>query len=453
MKRLLLVVFLFWMSAPLLAQQAENLLNGVQFVAPLRITTGTDNNFLVDRTNPNEKLLVLSLPPSVQPGAPNIKPQLLDDKFFILTIPKLGFRDETRRHDFTVTWVPEFEMYAHNRDQNAWSQQATVNFTYFLSRSMQISVGDSYRTSSDPARMLQNAFVLLPRAPYKDNSFLATFDYQPDALTSVGVRYDGTSTRYGQTDQFQTRILDTRASGYSFSLSRMLSRTTRVRGIYSIFKSAPVNKAKKYDDAVDTHYNFEKTVHSGTLQYRMALSRLAMVQVEGGLIRLENGLNYTLRGTFEKRFASLYWVAASYGRTLTFMSGPATGFAQGLGNNGFYDAVLIRVNGQPTSRTAFQVDTTVSRAAMSRVVEANHGLMGRARVDYRLSDRTVVFGSAESYQQNRNAYVQAPLARNRFMVGLEFSLSSEAQRRASDFNEDTRNIDVTDRPRRRLNPE
>src|ERR1043165_9466160 len=99
MKRLLVVVFLFGMSVPLLAQQAEKLLNGVQFVAPLRLATGTDNNFLVDRTNPNEKLFVLSLPPSIQPGAPNIKPELLDDRFYLLTIPKIGFKDESRRHE------------------------------------------------------------------------------------------------------------------------------------------------------------------------------------------------------------------------------------------------------------------------------------------------------------------------------------------------------------------
>jgi hypothetical protein len=449
MKRLLLVVFLITSTVPLFAQQGENLLNGFQFVAPLRLTTGTDNNFLVDRTDPNEKLLVLSLSPSVQPGAPSIKPVLLDDKFFMLTLPKIGYKDESRRHEFTATWVPEFEMYKTNSDQNSWSQQATVGFNYFLSRNVQISVGDNYRTSHDPARTLQNVFLLLPRGEYKDNAIRGSVDFQPNAVTSVGIRYDRTSTRFGETDPFQARILDSKASGYTLNFTRMLSRTHRLRGLYSVFKMSPVNHAETNDDAVDTHVDFGRSVHSASLQYRMALGRGTIVQIAGGLIRLHDGHNYTFQGTLDKRIATYYWLGASYSRTLTFLSGPATGFAQGLGGNGFYDVVVLRFNGQPTRKTAFSIDTTYAASAAARFVESNRGLMARARLDYRVSDRTVLFTSMESLQQKKNVYVQAPLARNRFSVGIEFSLASEASRRTSSFNEDTRIIDVTDRPRRR----
>src|SRR5262249_16669832 len=158
-------------------------------VAPLTIGVGSDHNFLVVRTDPNEKLLVLSLPPSIQPGAPDIRPKILDDNFFQITLPKIAYANESRRHDLTLSYQPEFELYQHNSDQNGMNQEATASFNYFFKRNMQISVGDIYRQSHDPARTLQNVFLLLPRSRYSDNTFQASFEVQPNQLTSFGVRY------------------------------------------------------------------------------------------------------------------------------------------------------------------------------------------------------------------------------------------------------------------------
>ena len=87
------------------------------------------------------------------------------------------------------------------------------------------------------------------------------------------------------------------------------------------------------------------------------------------------------------------------------------------------------------------------------VRDATQAAMGRVRLDYRLSDRTVVFGNWDAFQQSRNVYVAAPLTRNRFSVGFEFSLSSEADRRANRLNEDTQYVALTDHQRRRKTPE
>ena len=66
-------------------------------------------------------------------------------------------------------------------------------------------------------------------------------------------------------------------------------------------------------------------------------------------------------------------------------------------------------------------------------------------------DRNVLFASLETFQQNNNAYVRAPLSRNRFTVGIEISLSGETERRRDYSNEDTQNVALTDRARRRPN--
>jgi hypothetical protein len=377
---------------------------------------------------------------------------MLDDEFFMLTLPKVAYLNESRRHELAATWVPEFEVYMHNGDQNAMNQQATIGFSYFLSRNMQISVGDAYRASHDPARTLQNVFLLLPRGPYKENAIRASFDIQPNAVTSFGVRFDTNYTKFGQTDPFQARILDSQAMGYTFSGTRMISRNTRLRGTYSIFKMEPINRERVNDDAVDADHPFGRTSHGFNLEYKAGLGPGTIVAASGGVVSLPDGLNYTFQGIIDKRLAVYYWIGASYSRSLSYLAGPTTGFAQGLGANGFYDVVTFRFTGQPTRNTNIILGGTLSRSAARRVIEASESLIGRARFDYRLSDRKVLFASAETYQQNRNAWVQAPLARNRYTVGIEISFSSDAQRRTSTLNEDGRYVPLTDHARRREDP-
>ena len=109
MKKLLLVVCLLCPAAAF-AQQAQTGVNGFSFIAPLQIQSGVDHNFLVDRTDPNERLLVLSLPPSVQTAAPNIRPLKLTDNVLTITAPKMAFQNDSKRHEFLATWAPELEL-------------------------------------------------------------------------------------------------------------------------------------------------------------------------------------------------------------------------------------------------------------------------------------------------------------------------------------------------------
>src|SRR5215831_6709653 len=131
MKKLGPVVALFLFSVPLLAQQAVTGINGLQFLAPMQLAFGRDDNFLVDRTSAQEKLFVLSLSPSIQPGAPDIRPQTLEDTIFVARLPKIAYVNDSRRHEFYATWLPEFEIFKSNGDQNAFNQEALANFNYY----------------------------------------------------------------------------------------------------------------------------------------------------------------------------------------------------------------------------------------------------------------------------------------------------------------------------------
>ncbi len=103
MKKFVLVLCLLSFSLPLFAQQGTVGISGFSFVAPLKVGVGTDNNFLVDRTPPNERLFDLSLPPSVQRLAPGTFPKRLDDNPMTITLCDFDFN------------VPHFQEYPGGR--------------------------------------------------------------------------------------------------------------------------------------------------------------------------------------------------------------------------------------------------------------------------------------------------------------------------------------------------
>jgi|SoiMethySBSTD1v2_1073268.scaffolds.fasta_scaffold30448_5 hypothetical protein len=434
----LLVAILFCFSVPLLAQQGQT--SGLQFVAPMLIGGGQDSNFLANEPVPN-----------AQPGEPTLKPVMLSDQFLLLTLPKIAYFNDTRRHAFSATWVPEFEMYLHNSDLNQMNQQAVVAFDYLLTRRMTISLGDAYLSTDDPSRTLQNVFLQLPLDRYRENAVRASFEWQKSRLTAFEVRVDHSYTTYATDDTFQGRSINERATGYTFSAARMVGRNQRLRGIYSLITMTALNQPQVIDGVVDPTEPFQQPVQAATLQYRVGLNRGTTVEASGGVINLDTGLNYTFRGALDKRIATYYTIAASFSRTLEFLSPTRTGFVQGLDSHGFYDVAVVRFNGQPSRKTAFYVDSTFARSAGSSVIDsriqANRALSGRFRFDYRLNDRSVFFSSLESFHQNRNQFVIAPLRRNRFTVGVEISLATEVQRRTSRLNEDTRYVGISDHPK------
>ena len=445
MKILVLVLCLFVPAVPLFAQQATVGLPGFSFVAPLKVAVGTDRGFLVDRTTPSEHLFILSLPPSVQLFQPNNQPKRLDDQVTTLTLPKLAYQNYSLRHELFMTYAPEFEVFRDNSDQNAWAHDAAFNFTYHPSRNMQISVGDAYRTSQDPARAMQNVFLLLPRSRYQENEFRGEVDFQTSGVTGFQVRYDMAKSTFGQTpDPFQTRLFDYKAHGVSFTATRLLSRTQRLRTKVSVYKFNPIMQTGD----VDTTSGFGPLARAVELQYRIRLNPSTYVMFTGGASGISTGLTYLMSVAADKRFGD-FWMGGGYSRSLSFTAIGPTLFANGLNPAGFYDAVFLSATAALTRRSSIQFRATAARGAATSLAVASQSLVGSGRFDYRLTDRVVWFSTLETYQQNRNEFVRSPLSRTRFMVGLEFSLANERERRTNRLNEDEQYVALTDHSRRR----
>src|SRR5262249_50306420 len=156
-------------------------------VTPLQISGGTDHNFLVDPKVPGEI-----------DGVPDLRPHQLDDEVMTIRLPKMYYQNNSRRHEFSASWIPEFELFMHNGDQNSMNQQATGSFSYYLSRRLAFTIADQYLSSHDPTRTLSNVFLLLPRANFRENDFRGSIEFLPNQVTAITVRHDNSYTIFGQ---------------------------------------------------------------------------------------------------------------------------------------------------------------------------------------------------------------------------------------------------------------
>src|SRR5262245_14114279 len=264
MKNCVLLLSIFLAAVPAFAQHGQS--TGFMFISPAEASIGRDNNFLVDRTPPDQKLLVLSLPAGVQPAAPSTTPDQLDDTVLYLKAPTVALLRDARRLDFSFTYQPEIELFVRNRDQNAINHIAGADVNFFFTRHIQFYIGDGFVSSKDATRTLQNVFFLIPRSRYTENAFRTSVSYVPSERTSYTVGFDSTISTYGDIDPLQRRMLDTIGKAGSFTFERMVRRSQRLRLTYAMFKLGPWNRQ---DERVDTQFvSFRNPAHAVSGAYR-----------------------------------------------------------------------------------------------------------------------------------------------------------------------------------------
>jgi len=347
--------------------------------------------------------------------------------------------------------MPEFEIFRQNSDLNAWNHAAMADFTYIPSRTTRFVIADEYHGAQDAARVLRNPFLLLPRGAFRQNVVRAGFQLEASPRTAFNVDYDSVITTYGQTDPFQSRILDTISHGFTFTARRLLTRKQRFSASYSVFKLLPINHERVNDDAVDAQREFEHPIHAFKGQYRYSFSASSVLELSGGVAYMDNSTNYLARVGGYRRFGA-FWFGGGYGRELAILARP-TGLPSGLTNTTYYDLASFRMIGQPTRNVAIRMEIAGSVTASKQFTNGGRSFLSRTRVDYRLTDRTVAFATLETYHQPINEFVHAPLQRNRFTVGFEVSLATEAERRLDPRNVDQQYVALTDHERRRRLPE
>jgi hypothetical protein len=444
MKQLALILCLLATATTAFGQAAGY--HGFTLSSPLDVSIGTDRNFLIDRLTPEQRLFYLSLSPGVQRATPLTQHNEHDDEVMLLTAPTASFISDSRRRELSFSYRPEFEIFRHNSDQNSVNHDGNVSFSYWMGRRTNIIIRDAYRSSKDPSRTLQNIFLLLPRSRYQENAFRAQFSFDATALTNIAIRYDNTMVKFGDVDPFQVRVLDSFTNSGSLVVTRMLSQRQRLRGIYSIARVTPIQKTGVADTGVDTQGG-RPLGHFLTAEYRMALNPSLVFELTGGLSKTEAGTHHVFRIFGDRRFGNI-WIGGGYSRAAAFFSGNTRTFANGLKSEDMFEVASFQIRGEPFRRVSVQTMISASRSVSGMITDGNKAALGRARINFRLNGHMTTYVAAETYQQNSNAYVNAPLSRNRFVTGITYSFASEQQQRIDRLVRDAETVSLNEADRR-----
>ena len=373
--------------------------NGFYLTSPLSISSGYDENFVVNSVAQS-------------------------DAVSILTSPTFAWLTSTPRTSFSADYQPEFEIFARDQNLNAWNHSATLRYSYRINGRLSMDAGDSFLSTSDASRQLAESQFLLPIGRFQENSFFAGLKYRLDHRTILFFRFDHAVTTMALSGPLGSG-LDQMAYAGSMTLDHTVSRHHSFTGSYAYLQVRPL-------DGVGTagySYQAVNSLHAG---YMYTVNPDLIFRVTGGVVRGRE-FAYTAGGAVEKQFRGL-WMIAGYQRYLSFFGGlVATGgtaaetvpFANGLQSNSIFQAVSLRARGNLTKRVGLEFKGEKGQASLGD--RSVRSLIIQSRLDYRLTERVILFVRAEYYGQNISQFSESPLSRRRYFGGLEFVLSRPPQ--------------------------
>ena len=401
-KRVIAVAVLSLLLTTSLSAQVEKK-EGFHFTSPLSLSAGRDNQFLAGES-------------------------VRDDTVFLLLGPTASIVRASQRTEFSLSYQPEFELFQENSDLNAWNHTAGFRLSSKITPRLRLDMGDSFLTTRDPSRRLGNSSLVLPRSLFQENAFYTGLEYELNPKTTLGVRFDNTVTLFNSPDAARTGFFDQMGYAGTVTLARRLTTQQKLTGTYSYLTLRLLNRDN--DPSLPVLSGVSEPTHYLTLGYDVTLNRNLLLRLAGGTIHA-NGFSYMASGEIEKRLGPI-WINAGYHRTISFFGGlgarglgpsPELRFSDGLLVGNIYQMATFGVRGNLTERLGLDVHVRGSKTSSGRPGSAIKSLIGSARLDYKLTDRVVLFSTAEVYGQRSNELIGVPLSRGRFFGGLEIILS------------------------------
>lgn len=397
----------FLVSVAGLAQERPN---GAYLTSPLGLSAGYDQGFVANSA-------------------------ALNDTVVLLTSPTFALIKNTHRTSFSLDYQAEFEIFSRYQDLNAWNHSGTMRYSYRIDSRLSFDAGDSFLSTTDASSRLADSQFLLPYGRFQQNSLFAGLKYRFSQRTQLFFRFDNAFTTMALpaplTNQFN---LMTNAG--TATLDHTLTKHHSVTGSYSYVRVRPFDG----NASGGASYPALQALNAG---YLYTVNPGLLFRATGGVVR-GSTIAYTAGGAVEKTLGGV-WVMAGFQRYLSFFGGFAPGigaasgavpFADGLMANSVFEAASLRVRGKLTKRVGVDLNGQVGRA--SGADRGVRGLIGQARVDYKLNGRLTVFARAEYYGQNVSEFSSFPLSRTRCLGGLEITLSrppetDDAARRRQDI--------------------
>ena len=376
------------------AGQAQVRPNGFYLTSPLSLSSGYEDNFLLNS-------------------------RVFDGSASLLTSPTFAWIKNTHRTMVSVDYQAEFEMFARDADLNAWNHAGNLHLHHQITARLSLDAADSYLSTMDPTRRLINSLLLLPRGRYQENGFYARLGYRLDHRTVLSVRFDNAVTTMGLPGELAGR-LDRVGFAGTVTVDRTLTRRHALSGSYAYLFVHPLQVGPS---AINSG------VHNVNLGYVYTVNPGLTVRVSGGVTRAVQS-SFTGAAAVDKKVGGV-WLSAGYQRYLAFFGGlgPVGAplgpipFAAGLAPNSVYQVASLRAWGKVTNR--FGLEGNVQRA-LNGVTPENRGIKSvilQLRLEYKLSDRLTVFTRTEFYGQNISEFSTFPLSRRRYFGGLEIALS------------------------------
>jgi len=368
--------------------------NGFFLTSPLSVSSGYDDNFIAGS-------------------------QKLDDIVTLLNAPAFTWIGSTHRTNFSVDYQPEFEFFARQPDLDAWNHASTFRFLHQVNSTISVGGGNLFLSTMDPSRRLANSLLLLPRGRYFSNAAYTDVGLRWNAQTKLTFRVDNAVTTMDLKGPMAGRLDQVTTAGTA-TLDRSLTSRQRVSASYSFIHVIPV-----HPEVWGSPTNVQLMVGG----YDYDINPGLLFHLSAGVVHGSDN-SFTGAAVVEKKLGDL-WVSAAYQRYLSFFGGftplsggvaPEVPFADGLTPTSVYQVVGARAWGKLSRRVGLEGSVQRALNGLDPQFRQVKGVIAQVRVDYRLSNRVVMFARAEHYSENINMFTGTPYDRNRYIGGIEIAL-------------------------------
>ena len=394
-RRFSLAAIVMLVFAILPSGMAQERPNGFFFTTPLGLSAGYNDRFLAGN-------------------------QRFSDSISVLTAPTAAFMRTTHRTRASIRYQPEFEFFTNNPDFNSINHSALFRLEHQVSARVTLEAGDYFFSTQDPSRGVGNSLLLLPRGRYNQNAAYAGVDYRWSAATKLAFRFDSAFTTATLPAPVTGR-LDLVSNSGTVEMERKIGAFHTLTATYSFLRATPLRP-----EVAGSPVN----VNLGTVAYAYQISPTLTARLSGGYV--DSGqAGLVGSAVLEKRVRAL-WLAFGLQRYVAFFGGAIPGrfvpggmtvFAEGLTPNITYQVASFRVLGQITRRLGTESVVQYGVNGVNRQAVSVRSTVAQTRIDYRLTDRLIVFGRTDYYNQRVTDFWPIPGRQLRALGGIEIVLA------------------------------
>jgi hypothetical protein len=153
-----------------------------------------------------------------------------------VTPPRLSTAGGSARSHWEVGYQPEFEFRFGNGTRNTWNHSADGAFGHLFSRHTKVNFGDSFVTSSDPARTFTDNIFVMPQGNFLENAGAMTLTHESSTRTTLNIRFDSTFTKMSSEAATDAAILNENGIAGTAGISQRFGRHHKLAFSYSLLQ-------------------------------------------------------------------------------------------------------------------------------------------------------------------------------------------------------------------------